>query len=135
MKKTIKNILAILVGVFIGGSTNLLIISNSNAFVALPKGVVPEDLESLSSNIHLFEPIHFLMPFLAHSIGTFCGAFIASKIAVNHKLKFALTIGVFFLIGGVQMSSFLDSPLWFDLVDVSVAYIPMSLLGYKLAVK
>ena len=107
----------------------------SNAFVALPKGVVPEDLESLSSNIHLFEPIHFLMPFLAHSIGTFCGAFIASKIAVNHKLKFALTIGVFFLIGGVQMSSFLDSPLWFDLVDVSVAYIPMSLLGYKLAVK
>ena len=135
MKKTIKNTLAIFVGLFIGGSTNMLIISNSNAFVALPKGVVPEDLESLSSNIHLFEPIHFLMPFLAHSIGTFCGAFIASKIAVNHKLKFALTIGVFFLIGGVQMSSFLDSPLWFDLVDVSVAYIPMSLLGYKLAVK
>jgi hypothetical protein len=135
MKKTIKNTLAIFVGLFIGGSTNMLIISNSNAFVALPKGVVPEDLESLSSNIHLFEPIHFLMPFLAHSIGTFCGAFLAAKIAVNHKLKFALTIGVFFLIGGVQMSSVLDSPLWFDLVDVSVAYIPMSLLGYKLALK
>ena len=135
MKKTIKNTLAIFVGLFIGGSTNMLIISNSNAFVALPKGVVPEDLESLSLNIHLFEPIHFLMPFLAHSIGTFCGAFLAAKIAVNHKLKFALTIGVFFLIGGVQMSSVLDSPLWFDLVDVSVAYIPMSLLGYKLALK
>ena len=135
MKKTIKNTLAIFVGLFIGGSTNMLIISNSNAFVALPKGVVPEDLESLSSNIHLFEPIHFLMPFLAHSIGTFCGAFLAAKIAVNHKLKFALTIGVFFLIGGVQMSSVLDSHLWFDLVDVSVAYIPMSLLGYKLALK
>ena len=135
MKKQLKNTLAIFVGLFIGGSTNMLIISNSNAFVALPKGVVPEDLESLSSNIHLFEPIHFLMPFLAHSIGTFCGAFLAAKIAVNHKLKFALTIGVFFLIGGVQMSSVLDSPLWFDLVDVSVAYIPMSLLGYKLALK
>ena len=135
MKKQLKNTLAIFVGLFIGGSTNMLIISNSNAFVALPKGVVPEDLESLSSNIHLFEPIHFLMPFLAHSIGTFCGAFLAAKIAVNHKLKFALTIGVFFLIGGVQMSSVLDSPFWFDLVDVSVAYIPMSLLGYKLALK
>ena len=135
MKKTIKNTLAIFVGLFIWGSTNMLIISNSNAFVALPKGVVPEDLESLSSNIHLFEPIHFLMPFLSHSIGTFCGAFLAAKIAVNHKLKFALTIGVFFLIGGVKMSSVLDSPLWFDLVDVSVAYIPMSLLGYKLALK
>lgn len=135
MKKIVKNILAIVVGVFIGGLTNMLIISNSSAFIALPKGVVPEDLESLSSNIHLFEPIHFLMPFLAHSIGTFCGAFLASKIAVNHKLKFALTIGVFFLIGGVQMCSVLDSPLWFDLVDVCVAYIPMSILGYKLAVK
>ena len=135
MKKTIKNTLAIFVGLFIGGSTNMLIISNSNAFVALPKGVVPEEPQSLSSNIHLFEPIHFLMPFLAHSIGTFCGAFLAAKIAVNHKLKFALTIGVFFLIGGVQMSSVLDSPFWFDLVDVSVAYIPMSLLGYKLALK
>ena len=135
MKKQLKNTLAIFVGLFIGGSTNMLIISNSSAFIALPKGVVSEDLESLSSNIHLFEPIHFLMPFLAHSIGTFCGAFLASKIAVNHKLKFALTIGVFFLIGGVQMCSILDSPLWFDLVDVCVAYIPMSILGFKLAVK
>jgi hypothetical protein len=135
VKKIIKNTLALVVGIFIGGLTNMLIISNSNVFIALPKGVVSEDLESLSSNIHLFEPIHFLMPFLAHSMGTFCGAFLASKIAVNHKFKFALTIGVFFLIGGVQMSNVLDSPFWFDLVDVCVAYIPMSLLGYKLAVK
>jgi hypothetical protein len=54
VKKIVKNILAIVVGVFIGGLTNMLIISNSSAFIALPKGVVPEDLESLSSNIHLF---------------------------------------------------------------------------------
>ena len=33
------------------------------------------------------------------------------------------------------MSSILDSPLWFDIVDIFLAYIPMSIIGYKLAVK
>jgi hypothetical protein len=28
--------------------------------------------------MHLFEPRHFIFPFLAHSLGTFAGAFVAT---------------------------------------------------------
>lgn len=135
MKRVFQNILAIIIGVFIGGVTNMFIVSNSSKIVSLPDGVIPGDMESLTSNIHLFEPVNFLMPFLAHSIGTLIGSFLASKIAVSHKFKFSIVIGVFFLIGGIQISSILDSPLWFDIVDIFLAYIPMSIIGYKLAVK
>ena len=73
------------------------------------------------------------MPFLAHALGTFVGAFLAAKIATTHQLKFALVIGVIFFYGGIQMSIQLPAPLWFDIADIGFAYIPMAYLGYRLA--
>ena len=63
-------------------------------------------------------------------MGTLIGSFLACKIAVSHKFKFSVAIG-----GGIQMPSILDSPIWFDIIAICLAYIPMSLLGYKLTVK
>jgi len=73
------------------------------------------------------------MPFLAHALGTLIGAFLAAKIAATHQLKFAILIGLFFLMGGIKMASLLPAPLWFDILDLGFAYIPMGYLGYKLA--
>jgi hypothetical protein len=73
------------------------------------------------------------MPFLAHAPGTFVGAFLAAKIGANHKMKFALAIGCFFLIGGIINVFLLPSPVWFTLIDLLLAYIPMAYLGGKLA--
>jgi len=90
-------------------------------------------MDSLAANFHLFQPINFLMPFLAHALGTLIGAFIATKIAATYKLQFALSIGVLFLLGGIQMTTLLPAPLWFDIADVGFAYIPMAYLGYSMA--
>jgi len=73
------------------------------------------------------------MPFLAHALGTLIGAFLAAKIAATHQLKFAILIGLFFLMGGIQMVQMLPTPIWFDIIDLGFAYIPMGILGYKLA--
>lgn len=73
------------------------------------------------------------MPFLAHAIGTLVGAFLAAKIAASHGLKLSLSIGVLFLVGGIQMSMMLPAPMWFDVLDLGVAYLPMGWLGWKLA--
>jgi len=35
--------------------------------------------------------------------------------------------------GGIKMASLLPAPLWFDILDLGFAYIPMGYLGYKLA--
>ena len=133
MKNILKNIAAIIVGAIIGASVNMGIIINSDSLISLPEGVVPGNMDSLVANIHLFEPINFLMPFLAHALGTLVGAFFAAKIAATYKLQFGLSIGVLFLLGGIQMANQLNAPLWFDIADIGFAYIPMAYLGYRLA--
>jgi hypothetical protein len=79
------------------------------------------------------QPKHFLMPFLAHALGTFVGAFIAAKIAATSKMVIAIAIGIVFMIGGIMMVMMLPSPLWFDATDLALAYIPMAYLGSRLS--
>jgi hypothetical protein len=72
------------------------------------------------------------MPFLAHALGTFVGALVAGSVAATHKMKFALGIGAWFLLGGVANLFMLPSPTWFAVVDISLAYFPMSYLAGKM---
>lgn len=133
MPPILRNILAVVAGLITGSIANMAIISVSGSIIAPPEGVNPEDIESLKAHIHLFEPKHFVMPWLAHAVGTLVGAFIATYIAVSRKMVLALVIGVFFLAGGIMMVQMLPGPQWFTFVDLGLAYIPMSLLGWKLA--
>ena len=81
--------------------------------------------------MHLFQPKHFLFPFLAHALGTFVGALLTALIAANHKMLFAFVIGIFFLAGGVTNVLMLPSPIWFTIVDLA-AYLPMAYFTTKL---
>ena len=79
MKNILQNIAAFIIGAFIGGTINMGIIMISDSVIALPEGIDPSDMESLIANFHLFNPINFLMPFLAHALGTltcFCRMYI-----------------------------------------------------------
>ena len=81
----------------------------------------------------LMEFKHFVFPFLARALGTFVGAFFVSKMRVNRTLINAMAIGFAFLAGGVMMVLMLPAtPVWFILLDLIVAYLPMAYLGYKL---
>ena len=133
MHPVIKNILAVIAGIIIGSVVNMGIIMLSSHIIPLPAGVDPTNSESLKASMHLFAPKHFLMPFLAHALGTFIGALITALIAVKHKMIFALVIGTFFLIGGIANIFMLPSPTWFTVLDLVVAYLPMGWLGGKLA--
>ena len=76
---------------------------------------------------------YFIFPFLAHSLGTLSGSFIASKLSKNYHIIIPLIIGFYFLSGGIYMVSILPAPAWFALLDIIVCYIPMALLGWKLS--
>ena len=90
-------------------------------------------MEGLKEAMHLFQSKHFIFPFLAHALGTFTGAFLSAKIAANNKMKFALVIGVFFLIGGIASTFMLPSPTWYTVLDLVGAYIPMAYFAGKIA--
>ena len=133
MNPILRNVLAIITGVIVGSVVNMGIINISGSIIPPPEGSDLTTMEGLKAAMHLFEPQHFIFPFLAHALGTFVGAFLAALIAATHKMKFAFAIGFFFLIGGIYMVVLLPSPLWFNILDIAVAYIPMAWLGGKLA--
>lgn len=131
----VRNILAVILGIIIGGIINMGIINYVGILISPPEGVDPNDFESIKENMHLYGAIHFAVPFLAHALGTFVGALIASIIASSHQFKFAIGIGCFYLMGGITMVMMLPSPLWFNVLDLGFAYIPMGWLGWKLSGK
>ena len=135
MHPIIKNILAVVAGIVAGSAVNMGIINISGSIIPPPEGVDNTTMEGLKASMHLFEPKHFLMPFLAHAIGTLAGAFVVALIATEQKLKFALGIGLFFMLGGIANVIMLPSPLWFTLLDLGAAYIPMAYIAGKLANK
>lgn len=133
MNPILKNILALVAGIIIGSIVNIGIIMLGHALVPPPEGMNPMDLESLKEFMPLFTPAHFIGPFLAHALGTLVGAFATSKIAASHQLKFALGVGIWFLYGGISMVIDFPSPMWFNILDLAVAYLPMAWIGWKFA--
>ena len=134
MNPIIKNILAVVAGWFVGSIINLGIIKIGHKVLPI-EGVDPNDMVALAEVMPTLEPKYFIPIFLAHALGTLAGAFIAYKIAATHKMKFALGIGAFFLLGGIMMSRMLPAPTWFVATDILLAYIPMAWIGGKLAAK
>jgi uncharacterized membrane protein YqgA involved in biofilm formation len=132
MSSTLRNVLAVVAGVVVGGAVNMALISVSGSVIPLPEGVDPADMESLKANIDRFEPRHFLMPFLAHALGTLVGAFLAARLAASRRTALALGVGVFFLLGGVANAFLLPTPGWFLAADLLLAYLPMAWIGGRL---
>lgn len=129
MNIIIRNISAVVAGIIVGSAVNMGLITMSGSIIAPPEGADVTTTEGLKAALHLFQPKHFIMPFLAHALGTFAGALIAALIAGTHKMKFALSIGLFFLAGGIANTIILPSPTWFTLVDICGAYFPMAFLA------
>jgi len=132
MNPIVRNIIAVVAGLILGGVVNMGIITISGSIIPPPEGADVTTPEGLKASIHLFEPKHFLMPFLAHALGTFVGALVAALIAANRKMLFAIVIGLFNLTGGIVAVTMIPAPMWFNITDLVLAYIPMAVAGGKL---
>jgi len=135
MNPILKNIIAVIAGIIFGSLVNMGIINISGSVIPSPEGSDVTTIEGLKASMNLFEPKHFIMPFLAHALGTFAAAFLATKIAASHQMKIALSIGILYLAGGITTIILLPSPLWYSILDLAGAYIPMAYLAGTLANK
>lgn len=135
MNRILRNTLAVIIGIIVGSIVNMSIILISGSIIPAPNGADASTMQGLQKTMHLFEPKHFIFPFLAHAVGTFSGAVTTALLAYNHKTKLALIIGAFFLLGGIVSVCSLPSPIWFTVVDLVFAYIPMAYLALKLVCK
>ncbi len=132
MNPILRNVLAVVAGIVLCMLVNGGIISLGSSIIQPPAGMNVNDMESIRANAHLFEPKHFIMPFLAHALGSLIGAFVAAIIAASRKMTFALVVGIVHLLGGIAAAFMIPAPVWFIALDLIGAYIPMALLGGKL---
>lgn len=133
MGKLLRSPLALIVGIAIGGAVNMALIVLGPTLIPPPPGVDMTTAESLGASIHLLQPRHFVMPFLAHALGTGVGALAGAMIAVAHRARIAYTIGIVFLAGGIAASTMIPAPTWFIVLDLVAAYLPMAWLGLTIA--
>lgn len=132
MPNMLRNVVAVVAGIVIGSAVNIALIALGPSLIAPPAGADMSTAEGLSRAMHLLEPRHFVMPLLAHALGTLAGALAAWLIAASHKARFAYAIGVVFLCGGIAASFMIPAPAWFIALDLLAAYLPMAWLAVRI---
>lgn len=126
--------LGLVLGVVVGGVANMGLVMLGGIVLPPPEGVDPTELESIRANIGSYSPLQFVPPFVAHAVGTLIGAGLATAISRSTSFWPALVVGGWFLLGGITMVALIpETPVWFMAVDLGLAYLPMALLGHRLA--
>ncbi|MDY0023036.1 hypothetical protein [Arenimonas caeni] len=111
---------------------NMALVQLSGIVIPPPAGADTTSVEGLRASLHLFEPRHFLFPFLAHSLGTLAGAALATLLAPLRSPGPAWAVGILFLAGGIATAFMLPAPAWFIALDLLLAYLPAAWLGHRL---
>jgi hypothetical protein len=123
---TLKNIGAFIAGVVFGSVVNMALITVGPSIIPPPAGVDMNSAESLAAGIHLFEPRHFVFPFLAHALGTYLGALLGFLLSPTRGELMAWLIGALSLAGGIAASMLIPAPAAFIAIDLLFAYLPMA---------
>lgn len=85
MRRILRLILAVVAGLVTGSLVNMGLILVSGKAIPPPAGADVTTVEGLKASMHLFEPRHFIFPFLAHSLGTFVGALVAAYFGEDER--------------------------------------------------
>ena len=133
MARFLQGLAAVLLGLVLGSVVNMGLILVSGQVIPPPAGADVTTMEGLKASLPLFEPKHFVFPFLAHALGTLVGAFVAGLLAPGGSKVPAYVVGGLFLLGGIANVVMLPAPAWFNAADLLLAYLPATYLGLALA--
>lgn len=129
---------AVLAGLVFGSMLNMGTIMLGSTLLPPPEGVDVNDVASINAAIDRYSVAQLLVPFVAHALGTLAGAWLAALVArrVGTVRVAAGTIALLFLAGGIGALLMIPAaPLWFDVLDLAGAYLPMAWLGARLATR
>ena len=92
MRKIVRWLLAVVLGFALGSVVNMGLLTLGGRLIAPPAGADVSTLEGLKVALPLFEPKHFLFPFLAHALGTLVGAGLAAGLAAARAGAAAIAV-------------------------------------------
>ena len=135
MRTILLNIVAVVAGAIIGSIVNMAIVTAGHALIPPPAGMDVNDPASFRQFVHLLESKHFVFPLLAHAGGTLVGAVAASLLAASRRAAMSYVVSGLFQLGGIAACLMIPAPVWFVVLDLLGAYVPMAWLGVRLAGK
>lgn len=128
MNPTFRNIVAVVIGAVACIGLNGFVLGLLMKAIPPPEGFDPNDLTTYG----LLQGKHLMSPFLAHALPSLIGGLLTALIASTHKMTLALVVGGLHMIGGIAAAFMIPAPVWFVVLDLTVAYLPMAWIGGKL---
>lgn len=127
-----KNILAVIIGVIVGGLVIYGIESINMVRFPWPENLSMEDKEAFAEYVNSLPVDALLTVIIAHALGSLVAGFVCGKITPNKHITLGLICGVVFLLGGIMNLVMIPHPLWFMVADLLV-FLPFAWLGARLA--
>jgi hypothetical protein len=109
----IRNVIAVLVGLFVGMAANMAVVQLNLLMFPLPEGVSWTDDAELIAWIETLPQSAFVLVLVAHLAQSFCGGLIAGFIAKRNVMQIAMTVGILTSIGGLVNLLRIPAPFWF----------------------
>ncbi len=129
-----KKILAVVIGLIVGGIVIMGIESINMFRFPWPEGLTLEDKDAFSDYVQGLPASALVTVLLAHIAGALVAGLLSTKIAAANNYTLALICGVMLLVGAIVNLFMIPHPVWFMVINV-LTIIPASLLGAKLAIK
>ena len=109
----LRNVLAVIAGLFVGGCLNMGIIElNSTVLYPMPEGLDMSVPEQFNAYLATLPAAAFVVVMVAHLAQAAVGGWIAARLAASRPRVLAMIVGVFALAGGIAMMIIIDSPAW-----------------------
>ncbi len=108
----IKRIAAVFIGFISAFVLTGLVQMMSAKMYPPPEDLITQDLEAIERYFKALPANARLIMLVAHVLGAFVGAFIASKIADSYKLYLGLLVGVVMLVASVSYNLASFAPAW-----------------------
>lgn len=132
MRVVLRNILTVVIALVLGSLANGLILQLGLQVIPPPEGMDMSTPEGLNAAFEVMTFKHFVTPFLAHALGTFVGCLTVAYFALQIKNALTYLVSGVFFIGGLYMVLILQAPMWFNILDLTLAYFPMAWLALKI---
>lgn len=126
----IRALLAVAAGIAVAFGGIALFQSLGHQLYPPPEGLDPSDPEAFAEIVGQMPVGALLMVLLAYALGTFCGAWLAARIAGRPFP--ALLVGGVMMLAGISNLAVIPHPLWFMVLSVLV-FVPSAWLASRVA--
>ncbi len=108
----VRNIGAVILGLFVGSLANMGVIMLSTKIWPMPEGLDMYDTQQMAAYVATLPAAAWGFAMAAHLSQAFVGGWVAARLGASHPMRLALIVAVLTLLGGVMNAINLSPPAW-----------------------